>query len=696
MKTIPLTDGTMLENAINSIKPTDKEVSKYVKADFDRRTHVPDDAGLGIICDILTKFASIHNDSSGKDGNKMSINMPTVNPATIICCADHGVAKMNVSAYPQETTINMTTNYLISRGAAANAFANLIDSQLLVVDLGINADTENLPELIYKKIAYGTANSAEGSAMTREQAVTSLEVGIELAYKCIENGINVILPGEMGISNTTSSAAITAAICELTAEVATGRGTNISDERLANKRRIVEQILTVNQPDKTDGIDVLAKVGGFELGAIAGIILGAAARHCMVILDGLNTTAAALIAYTICPTVTDYLCASHLGGEPAHKYALKKLDLTPAMSLDLRLGEAIGSSLMCDLLVMGIAGYKELFKPSIEQSMIFFTVNSEYQPSDSVKLSDKTFNYYTQTMPELDSDAMEGCQLRLDNLAKPIYSLGHIEKIAVELSGITQNELPELDTRKTLLCIGLDPIDDDVMKKMDDIAAGNGGSITDLLIDTFGKEAANSSESNLQCISLENCIMANAFAKQSDAKFVLAHLSLNRTHDECFEFGRSLGEKYSMKTDVLAVALTAEHDNPSKHISEALVDEDGSLKYKATEFLQHMPKYYQPHVSTLLGTMLAAAHNNTMILLDDEATVVVARYAVELFSELQPYILPIQPALYQTGINCSGGIIAAIGLRLIDAALHTMNDMKTFSEAQVAVATDGPGSIRQI
>lgn len=696
MSTIELTDGKLLEETLAAITPVDAEVAKYVANDFKHRINVPDEASLGKINDLLVKYVAACNKTPVTDDKKISVKLDAPFPATIIFCADHGVAKMNVSAYPQETTLNMTANYLISRGAAANAFANFLGSQFFVVDVGINAETMDLPCLIYQKIAYGTANSAEGPAMTREQAITALEIGIRMAEQCAIGGVNVILPGEMGISNTTSSAAITAAICGLTAEQATGRGTNISDERLANKRRIVEQILSVNKPDPNDGIDVLTKVGGFELGAIAGIILGAARHHIMVILDGLNTTAAALIAATICPAVTDYLSASHLAGEPAQHYALKKLDLQPCMKLDLRLGEAIGSSLVCDILTMAANAYKEFYKPLEEQSLLFTKTQHDNLPNKSVTLSDKTFNYYTKTMPDLDRKAMERCQFRLDNLAKPIHSLGHIEKIALELAGILERELPDMDTRKAMLCIGMDPVDEEILKKMEDAVLNDNGKLSDVLIEVFGDEIANSSETNLQCISVETCNLTNTFAQQSNAKFVVAHLTLKHSQDDYFEFGRSLGEKYSINTDVLGVALTAEHENPAKYITPALIDEKGNLKYPATEFLSHVPEFYRPHVSTLLGVLLAAAHNHTLIVLDDDATVTVARYAVELFPDLQPFILPIQPTLYQMGINCGGGIIAAMGLRLVDAALHTLNDMKTFAEAQVAVANDGPGAGRQI
>ena len=173
---------------------------------------------------------------------------------------------MKVSAYPPSTTVQMTTNYLISRGAVANALSNFAGSDLLVADLGIAAPMEHLPGLLQKKIAFGTKNCAEGAAMTRAQAIEAIEIGIELAAAGVKNGVRCFLPGEMGIANTTSSACVAAVFCDLTPEAATGRGTNISDARLKVKIDVVREALRVNQPDPKDGIDVLAKVGGFEIG----------------------------------------------------------------------------------------------------------------------------------------------------------------------------------------------------------------------------------------------------------------------------------------------------------------------------------------------------------------------------------------------------------------------------------------------
>ena len=191
--------------------------------------------------------------------------------------------------------------------------------------------------------------------MTRAQAIRSVEVGIALANERADHGDRCILPGEMGISNTTSSAAIVAALLELTPEEVTGRGANISDRRLAHKIEIVRRALTVNAPNPHDGLDVLAKVGGFELGCIAGLILGAAARRMLIVLDGANTTSAALIAHALAPNCVHYLLASHASlTEHSQPHALRRLGLSPILRLDIRLSEAAGSSIALRMLTQMI------------------------------------------------------------------------------------------------------------------------------------------------------------------------------------------------------------------------------------------------------------------------------------------------------------------------------------------------------
>ena len=204
---------------------------------------------------------------------------------TFIFCADHGVAKMGVSAYPQSTTAAMVKNYLVDEGAAANVFAKFAYSDLVVVDVGVDADISDLPGLVNRKIARGTKNIAEGAAMTFAEAMQSVRIGKRLADKAIEAGCNCFLIGEMGIGNTTVAAAMTAAYLNLPPEDVTGRGTNIDDKTFARKVKIVRQALEVNKPDRHRMLDILAKVGGFEFGAMAGVIIAAYHHDCVVMLN---------------------------------------------------------------------------------------------------------------------------------------------------------------------------------------------------------------------------------------------------------------------------------------------------------------------------------------------------------------------------------------------------------------------------
>ncbi len=272
----------------------------------------------------------------------------------VISSADHGVAKLGISAYPIETTMHMTANYLISKGGSANAFANFCGADMVVVDMGVAGDLSHVPGLLHRKIAYGTNDFTQGPAMTREQAIQALETGIQIVNEKAEQGYTCFSLGEMGIGNTTSSAAVVAAFTGLTPEVVTGRGTGISDSRMDIKINTVRQALAVNEPNKADGIDVLAKIGGFEIGALAGVVLGCAANQCGVVIDGLNTTAAALIANAIQPISKEYIFASHLSGEPAHIIALEYLQLKACLDMGVRLGEAIGASIVMDMLTASI------------------------------------------------------------------------------------------------------------------------------------------------------------------------------------------------------------------------------------------------------------------------------------------------------------------------------------------------------
>ncbi len=262
---------------------------------------------------------------------------------------DHGVAAEGVSAFPREVTPQMVINFL-EGGAAINALARHAGAEVFVVDMGVDYDFPQHPGLLDRKVARGTGNLAVGPAMTREQAVRSLETGIELALFCRESGIDLVGTGDMGIANTTPSAAIAAVFTGLPPGQVTHRGTGIDDGALANKIRVIEEALRVNGPDPADPVDVLAKVGGFEIGGIAGLVLGCAALQIPVVVDGFISTAGALIASELHPNVRDYIFAAHHSVEIGHRHMLERIAQRPMLDLGMRLGEGTGAALTMGLI----------------------------------------------------------------------------------------------------------------------------------------------------------------------------------------------------------------------------------------------------------------------------------------------------------------------------------------------------------
>jgi len=632
----------LLNKTIKNIRPLDKTAVIKIRSCLAEK--MTNDAGLGALRDILTSYVGITGSSTPAVPEK----------CTIVCCADHGVSAMKVSAYPPETTVHMTENYLISRGAVANALASFSGSDLHVVDMGIAASVDELPGLIKRKIAPGTKNCAVGPAMTREQATTAVTTGIQLADAYVDQGYHCFLPGEMGIANTTSSAAIVATFCALSPEKATGRGTNISDERLKVKIDVVRQVLAVNKPDPNDGLDVLAKVGGFELGCIAGIILGAAARRSFVVLDGFNTGAAALIAHALCPIVHEYLMGSHLAAEPAHGAILTKLQLKPYMNMKFRLGEATGSSIAVNLLDAAVLAYKTLAIDKLPEYPMIYTREMSVGTASPIDCE-----ACTREILPLDQKSMAACQLRIDNLCKPIYSLGCLESIAVKLAGILHSARPAALGR-ALLCF-------------------------------TGSEGLSTTQTRLTA----------AFAKHAAAKITVAKLLSDCSADEAFTYGFNLAAKISVNCPLIGIATTETSPNDacgkkSIHLRQALCCEDGSLCYDATTFLDHVPSSLKTDAAAMMGAMVGAAHNRSLVILDNETTEIIARYTELLYPVIKPYFLHTQPALLDLGMTTGGGCIASLGIKIVDAALHMLNDMKTFAEARVAVADDGPGAGRQI
>jgi nicotinate-nucleotide--dimethylbenzimidazole phosphoribosyltransferase len=262
--------------------------------------------------------------------------------------ADHGVCAENISAFPSEVTAQMVINFL-KGGAGINVLADHIGARVVVVDMGVKSNikdqTSKINQLKEKKVNLGTKNFALGAAMSREEAVQSVQNGIDIFEEELPRGIDIIGTGEMGIGNTTASSAITACITRKDPAEVAGRGTGLDDQALQHKITVIRKALEVNRPDPGDALDVLSKVGGFEIGGLAGIMLAAASRKVPVMLDGFISGAAALIAVGLQPKVKEYMIASHRSVERGHTVILEYLGLEPILDLDLRLGEGTGAAL---------------------------------------------------------------------------------------------------------------------------------------------------------------------------------------------------------------------------------------------------------------------------------------------------------------------------------------------------------------
>jgi nicotinate-nucleotide--dimethylbenzimidazole phosphoribosyltransferase len=254
------------------------------------------------------------------------------------------VVAEKIGNWPQEVTAQMVANFL--RGLAGiNVIARQVKARVIVVDMGAAAGIKPAPALVSRRIAAGTRNMAAGPAMTDAQAVQAVEAGIDLVNSEATKGLDIVGTGDMGIGNTTPSSAICAVMTGRPAAEVTGRGTGLTDAQLAHKIAVIERALAVNRPDPRKPLDVLAGVGGFEIGGLAGVMLGAAARRIPVVIDGFISGAAALIAAALSPAAKDYVIAAHLSAEPGHKILLDHLGLRPLLTLEMRLGEGTGAAL---------------------------------------------------------------------------------------------------------------------------------------------------------------------------------------------------------------------------------------------------------------------------------------------------------------------------------------------------------------
>jgi nicotinate-nucleotide--dimethylbenzimidazole phosphoribosyltransferase len=322
----------LLSNTIKLIKPLDKGAMAEARSRQDVLTKPQ--GSLGRLEELSIKLAGIQGKA-----------LPQVKHKVIFTLAgDHGVVAEGVGNWPQEVTAQMVANFLRG-GAGINVLSRYAGARVVVVDMGVAAALEPHPQLVSRKIAPGTQDMFLHPAMTPEQAVKSVETGIELVGGELAKGLDIIGTGDMGIGNTTSSSAICAAITGETVAEVTGRGTGISDEQLKHKIEVIERALEINRPDPRKPLDVLAKVGGFEIGGLAGVMLAAAAYRIPIVLDGFISGAAALIAVALAPGLKDFLIAAHVSAEAGHKIVLRHLGLKPLLDLGMRLGEGTGAVL---------------------------------------------------------------------------------------------------------------------------------------------------------------------------------------------------------------------------------------------------------------------------------------------------------------------------------------------------------------
>jgi nicotinate-nucleotide--dimethylbenzimidazole phosphoribosyltransferase len=321
-----------------TIPPIDKQAAKQAQARQNRLTKPP--GSLGRLEEISLQLAGMKADP-----------MPEVSKkAVVVMAADHGVALEGVSAFPVEVTKQMVLNFLHG-GAAINVLARQAGAATHIVDIGVASDFDpSLPGLWRRKIVHGTRNMAKEPAMTRVQAEQALACGMEVLAEIAEKGLDVIATGDMGIGNTTSSAAIVAVMAGLPVDKVTGRGTGLDDAGLMRKIQVIGEAIAVNQPDPNDPMDVLRKVGGLEIAGLAGVMIAAAARRIPVMVDGFISTAAAMIGVGLVPEVRHYLFGAHRSVEIGHQVMHKHLGLTPLLNLNLRLGEGTGAVLAFHLM----------------------------------------------------------------------------------------------------------------------------------------------------------------------------------------------------------------------------------------------------------------------------------------------------------------------------------------------------------
>jgi nicotinate-nucleotide--dimethylbenzimidazole phosphoribosyltransferase len=327
----------VLERTIVAIGPLDTEAMRAAEARQMQLTKPP--KSLGRLESLSLQLAGIQGNARPRIAEKV----------IAVMAADHGVTAEGVSAFPSEVTSAMVFNFAAG-GAAINVIGRQVGARVVVTDVGVNADTSAARGVRQRKVRRGTDNMALGPAMSRDDCLRALAVGIELVEEEKAKGLDIIATGDMGIGNTTASSAVIAALTGQPVASVTGRGTGISKDALPAKIAVIERALAVNKPDGSDPIDVLAKVGGLEIAALCGVFLAGAAGRIPVVMDGFISAAAALAAVRLCHECVDYILPSHVSIERGHEVVLQELGLVPLFDLELRLGEGTGAALAMSII----------------------------------------------------------------------------------------------------------------------------------------------------------------------------------------------------------------------------------------------------------------------------------------------------------------------------------------------------------
>jgi nicotinate-nucleotide--dimethylbenzimidazole phosphoribosyltransferase len=338
---------TRLKPILDAITPVDRSLEREIRAHLDNLTKPP--GSLGFLEDLAASYCLMNGTTTPRLGKKRIVTF----------AGDHGVAAGGVSAFPSEVTPQMVHN-MLGGGAAINVLAKHVGADLQVVDIGVADPLEGASGLVRKKVKAGTDNMSTGPAMSEEEAVQAIQVGLDLANGAADDGVALLGTGEMGIANTTPSSALYAALIPCSVIEVTGRGTGIDDARLKNKIKVIERSLAVNRHLLQNPLTTLAAVGGLEIASICGLILAAAGRKLPVVVDGFISSAAALVAMRLSRSVEDYLFFSHCSAEAGHRTFFDRMGIRPILDLDLRLGEGTGGALAMQVIEAAVKIYIEM------------------------------------------------------------------------------------------------------------------------------------------------------------------------------------------------------------------------------------------------------------------------------------------------------------------------------------------------